>query len=73
MYRDEFNYYYINIFIEEQENGRILKGNKKGEIIWEYLWDATIKWSRYYTNKNFERYGDLTIAINNIKNKKCDL
>ena len=62
-----------NVFIEEQENGRILKGNKKGKIIWEYLWDAKIKWSRYYTNKNFERYGDLTIAINNIKNKKCDL
>ena len=31
-----------HIFVEEQENGRVLKGNKEGDIIWEYIWDAKI-------------------------------
>ncbi len=60
-----------HIFVEEQENGRVLKGNKEGDIIWEYIWDAKIKWSRYYSEKNFKRYGDINQVIKNLRNSKC--
>ncbi len=61
-----------HIFVEEQENGRVLKGNRKGDIIWEYIWDAKIKWSRYYSEQSFKRYGDLKQVIKNLKNTKCE-
>ena len=59
------------IFVEEQENGRLLKGNKLGNIIWEYIWDARFKWSRLYNSNNFLRYGNLKETINKIINKQC--
>jgi hypothetical protein len=60
-----------HIFVEEQENGRVLKGNKDGEIIWEYIWDAKVKWSRYYSQEHFKKYGNLNETIKKIKNTKC--
>jgi len=59
------------IFVEEQENGRLLKGNKLGNIIWEYIWDARFKWSRLYNSNNFLRFGNLKETINKIINKQC--
>ncbi|MBD1157702.1 hypothetical protein IDG98_00585 [Pelagibacterales bacterium SAG-MED17] len=60
-----------SIYVEEQENGRIIKGNMDGNIIWEYIWDAQIKWSRFYNNNNFKKVGNLSETVKNIKNNKC--
>ena len=59
-----------HIFVEEQENGRVLKGNKERNI-WEYIWDAKVKWSRYYSQENFKKYGNLNKTIQIIENTKC--
>ncbi len=60
-----------SVYIEEQENGRLIKANNKGEIIWEYVWDAQVKWSRFYNLLNFKKIGNIDKSINIIKNKIC--
>ncbi len=61
-----------SVYIEEQENGRIIKADNEGTIIWEYVWDAQVKWSRFYNSSNFKKIGELEKSIDIIKNRKCE-
>ena len=60
-----------SIFIEETNNGRLLKLNPSGQLIWSYIntYDedhlGAIAWSRYLTREEIH-------ATINISNMKCN-
>jgi hypothetical protein len=42
-----------DIVIEETVHSRVIRGDKEGNIKWQYIWDAIINWSRYITDQEF--------------------
>lgn len=60
-----------SIFIEETNNGRLLKFNPTGQLMWSYInnYDknhlGAISWSRYLTNKELH-------ATVNVSSMKCE-
>ena len=42
-----------DIVIEETVHSRVIRGDIKGNIKWQYIWDAIINWSRYLTDQDF--------------------
>ncbi len=44
-----------DIYVEEENHGRLLMGTEKGELKWEFIWNSLINWSRYISEKEFEK------------------
>ena len=44
-----------DIYVEEENHGRLLMGTEKGELKWEFIWNSLINWSRYISQKEFEK------------------
>lgn len=42
-----------DIVIEETVHSRVIRGDKQGNLKWQYIWDAVINWSRYITDREF--------------------
>ena len=40
--------------MEEEEHGRILRGDSEGNLRWEFIWNSLINWSRYISEDEFK-------------------
>jgi hypothetical protein len=54
-----------DIFIKETRHSRLIRGNKAGELKWQYIWDAKIFWTRFL---NIDKYQPI---INKLANSQC--
>ena len=43
-----------DIYVEEENHGRLLMGTEKGELKWEFIWNSLINWSRYISEEEFK-------------------
>ena len=43
-----------DIYVEEEEHGRILRGDSEGNLRWEFIWNSLINWSRYISEDEFK-------------------
>lgn len=44
-----------DIYVEEENHGRLLMGTEKGELKWEFIWNSLINWSRYISEEEFKK------------------
>ncbi|MEK9627539.1 MAG: arylsulfotransferase family protein [Nitrospinota bacterium] len=54
-----------DIFINETRHSRLIRGNKAGEIKWQYIWDAQIFWTRFLNNEKFQP------IVSKLANSQC--
>ena len=52
-----------DIYVEEENHGRLLMGTENGELKWEFVWNSLINWSRYISEKEFKKL--------NFMDQKC--
>jgi len=45
-----------DIYVEEEDHGRILRGDSEGNLRWEFIWNSLINWSRYITEEEFKKF-----------------
>ena len=43
-----------DIYVEEENHGRILRGDNEGNLRWEFIWNSLINWSRYISEEEFK-------------------
>ncbi len=44
-----------DIFVEETDYSRLLRGNTDGSVKWEFIWDAKINWARFLNEKKYNK------------------
>ena len=54
-----------DIFVEENNHARILRGDKEGNLKWHLLWDARINWARFLSEKKYKN------LINEMNQNVC--
>ena len=45
-----------DIYVEEEDHGRILRGDSEGNLRWEFIWNSLINWSRYISEEEFKKF-----------------
>ena len=53
-----------DIYVEETNHGRLLRGDANGNLKWEFIWNSLINWSRFI---NEDEFNNLNFLKENIK------